>query len=317
MARPLLLTVNGTGAADPFATGLTFPGDLGRHFSNPWNDLLAEFRGPAVANRYDWQPIGYPAAVFPMGPSVDVGRDELVKQILARPKGTKLMISGFSQGACVTDEVWRDEFLSRGGRLYERQGDVLGIVNFGDPMRCPGISNGNKQAGFAVPGKVNGFITGGIAGPDDLTADQTPDFLLSCNNPGDIYGTAPVGDDPWTSETGVGHDMTMIYNAVQKFDGEDVLALVEELADILGVVIKASLSVGSLISTGVAAIAGAFGSLPGIPGLAPDGIKTTNALVSAVLALMNGGMFVLNGLGPHNDYYKMMPAIIDWVAAKA
>lgn len=315
MARPLLVTVNGTGVPDPFGPG--FPADIGRWFSNPWNDILAEFRGPEVANLYDWQPIAYPAATVQMGPSVDAGRNEVVSQVLRRPKGTRTVLVGYSQGASVVDEVWRDEALTPGGRLYERQGDIMGIINFGDPMRCPGISNGNRLAGIAVPGKLNGYTTGGIAGPDDLTPDQTPDFLLSCNNPGDLYATAPVGDKPWETETGVGHDETLIYNLIQDFNGENLLALVEEAADILGVVITSGLSITSLLTTGTSAIAGAFGSTMGIPGIGKEGVKTTNALVSVILALLNGGMFILRGLGPHGDYGKYVPALIDWLSAKA
>ena len=315
MARPLLVTVNGTGVPDPFGPG--FPGDIGKWFANPWNDILAEFRGPEFANLYEWQPIGYPAATVQMGPSVDIGRNNTVDQILRRPRGTKTILSGYSQGALVTDEVWRDEYLSPSGRLHDRQDDVIGIINFGDPMRCPGISNGNKVAGFPVPGKLNGFTTGGIAGPDCLTPEQTPDFLLSCNNPGDLYGTAPVGDKPWETETGVGHDETLIFNLIQDFDGKNLLALAEEAADILGVVLTGGLSITSLLTTGTSAIAGAFGNTMGIPGLGKDGIKDANALVSVILALMNGGMFVLRGLGPHGDYAKMVAPLIDWVTTRA
>lgn len=318
MPRPIFVSVNGTGAPDPYAEGLTFPGDLGRFVSDPWNDIYAEFIGPQVANKFDWRPVGYPAAVFPMGPSYREGVNNTVGVIQnSSAKGTKIVFSGYSQGALVTSTVWRDEFLKPSGRLHERLGDVVGIVNFGDPMRAPGLCNGNLRAGFPVPGTLNGYTTGGIAGPNDLKPEETPDFLLSCNNPGDLYGTAPVGDTPWLKETGVGHDETMIYNLVQDFDGKNLLAFVTEIGKILGVTFAGGLDLMSLITTAASAIGGAFGPMAGIPGLTADGIKTESALVSVVMALLNGGMFILSGLGPHGDYGKMIPAMIDFILSRA
>jgi len=313
--KPLFVSVNGTGVPDPFGPG--FSADIGRVISDPWNDIYAQFMGPQVANKYDWQPIGYPAATFPMGPSVDVGREEVVRQISMRPVGTRLALSGYSQGALVVDETWRDEFIKPSGRLHNRLDDVVAIVNFGDPMRCPGICNGNLRAGFPIPGELDGFTTGGISGPDDLKPEETPDFLMSCNNPGDLYGSAPVGDSPWTKQTGVGHDETMIFNLVQFFNGTNLLALTEEAMKALGVVFSGGLNITSLISVGESVIGGVLSDSVGIPGIPASGASTPNHVVSMVLALLNGGMFVLRGFGPHGDYAKMVPAMVDFVLSKA
>lgn len=305
MRRTVLLTVNGTGIPDPFGWG--FDSDLGRFVANPFYKISSQFWGP-FANIFDWQPVAYPAATFPMGPSVQQGVTETMNQI-ARYPGHNIILSGYSQGALVTDYVWRDHLLVP---KHPRLKDVIGIVNFGDPMRSPGICNGNLRAGFPIPGPQNGFTTGGISGPGDLTKDQTPDFLMSCNNDGDLYGSASVGDNPWTAETGVGHDETMIFNLVQKFDGKNLLAFVEEAMKILGVVVTGQFSLGTLLSVTTSAIFGAIGT-GGIPGIPSTGVATPDHVVALVQALLNGGMFVLKGFGPHGDYAKMVPAMCDWV----
>lgn len=216
--RPVatLYTVNGTGVPDPFGPG--FPADLGR---------MLERSAPGL---FYWQPIGYPAAVYPMRPSVHAGVDELVTQIDRHPG--RIALCGYSQGALVTNTVWRDEILAPGGRLHHRKDEVIALITYGDPMRCPGIARGNAYARQPVPKKLNGQTTGGIAGPDCLTAEQTPDFFLSFANNGDLYATAPVGDNPWETQTEVGHNQTLIYEAVMEFDGRDFLGLAKELTQV-------------------------------------------------------------------------------------
>lgn len=217
--RPVatLFTVNGTGVADPFGPG--FPADLGR---------ALERTAPGL---FYWQPIGYPAAVYPMRPSVMAGAEELVNQIERHPG--RIVLCGYSQGALVTNHVWREEILSGDGRLHHRQQEVIAIITYGDPQRCPGIARGNAYARQPVPKKLNGQTTGGIAGPDCLTAAQTPEFFLSFANNGDLYAAAPVGDDPWNTQTEVGHDQTLIYEAVMEFDGHDFLGLAKEIASVV------------------------------------------------------------------------------------
>lgn len=232
MPKPLFISVNGTGVPDPFGPG--FPADIGRELANPWNDVMAQFWGPQFANRFEWQPIGYRADVFPMRGSVqNSGRPAVLEQIQRRPRGTPLVLSGYSQGAIVTNYVWRDDILNPRGVLNDRLEDVKAIINFGDPMRCPGIANGNAYARTPLPAKLNGHTTGGIAGADCLTADETPDFLLSFANDGDLYAAAPVGDDPWSSPTKVGSYQTLIYEMVMDFDGRDILAFARAAAKLV------------------------------------------------------------------------------------
>lgn len=218
--RHTVFTVNGTGVADPFGPG--FAADTGRGVDD---------------SIWCWQPIGYPAAMFPMGPSVQAGRTELNNQIdryTRSPTCTgKIALSGYSQGALVTDIVWRDDILNPNGRLHHRLPDVVAIVNFGDPMRCPGIANGNLWAGQAPPATLDGATTGGIAGPQDLTPAQTPDFLLSFANDGDLYASAPVGDSPWTAEAAAGHEETLVFNIIQNTSLTTLLGVAAELVGIL------------------------------------------------------------------------------------
>lgn len=212
-----LLTVNGTGVADPSGAG--FPADLARA-------LLTQAEG-----MWNWQPVGYPAAAFPMGPSVRVGRAALCAQIRRHPGPVAL--SGYSQGALIVGTVWRDDILAADGVLHHRLDDVAAIVNYGDPMRCPGVANGNAFAGQPLPRNINGFVSGGIAGPGNLTPEQTPDFLLSFANDGDHYTCAPTGLDPWKKETELGHQERIIFDAVQDATVATVSAIATAVAEML------------------------------------------------------------------------------------
>lgn len=279
MARPVLITVNGTAVPDPFGPG--FSGDIGRAMQvNPWRVVCDKLDGLApVLPEYDWQPIGYPAATFPIGPSVQAGRAEVVSQIRRRPRGTKTALSGYSQGALVVDAVWEDDILNPAGVLHERLDDVVGIVNFGDPERCPGIANGNKVAGLALPAKLNGQTTGGIAGPRCLTAAQTPDFLLSCALDGDLYAAAPVGDNPWSAESGVGAIETRIYNFVLSGSFQDFLANAKVLAELFTMPLQTVIALGE--------------------------------------AIFNGMKFLVQGQSaPHWKYEPFFPAVVDWLRSQ-
>lgn len=236
MTQPVLITVNGTGVPDPFGPG--FSGDIGRAFQiNPWQLVADKLDGLVTpAPPLFWQPIGYPAAVVPMGPSVEIGRAEVNRQIGMRPRGTRLILSGYSQGAIVTGEVWVHDILDPKGVHHDRLNDVVGVINFGDPLRCPGIAHGNEVAGQPMPKTLDGQVTGGIAGPADLTADQTPDFYLSCALDGDLYAAAPVGPSPWTKESSVGKVETNIYDIIEQPSFSDVISIAKDLGMPIGTV---------------------------------------------------------------------------------
>ena len=195
-----LLTVNGTAVS-------------------MWDGPPADTARAVGDDVFKWQPIGYPSATFPMLPSRQAGEEELVRQIRLHPG--RLALAGYSQGALITGVVWRDRILNPAGDLHNRLPDVVGIIHWGDPMRCPGIARGNDFAGQPHPAQLDGQITGGIAGPDNLTAEQTPDFLLSFANDGDLYASCPVGE--------VGKVEKLIFDIVQQATITDLLAVAEEV----------------------------------------------------------------------------------------
>ena len=139
------------------------------------------------------------------------------------------MLCGYSQGAIVTDVVWTLDLLAAGGVIHDRLPDVAAIFNFGDPLRCPGIANGNLLAGVPLPRDLDGVVTGGIAGPADLTPEQTPELLYSFALDGDLYASAPVGADPWHAEAAPGRVETNIYDIVQEATVIDVAEIAEDL----------------------------------------------------------------------------------------
>jgi hypothetical protein len=282
MAKPMFLSVNGTGVPDPFGPG--FSADIGRSLSDPWNDVYAEFMGSGFKNKFYWQPIGYPAATFPMNPSQKAAQAELSRQITIHeadgscPIGYPLALSGYSQGAIAVGQFWRDQILNPKGAHHNRLADVEvgGIINFGDPIRSPGIAHGNEVAGFAVPKKLDGQTTGGIAGPGCLKPEETPDYLLSCALDGDLYAAAPVGDTPWVKEPEVGLLETRIYNFVLQGSWQTFLANVEDLADLF--------------------------------------LMPVATIIAAAQAIFNGMKFLFAGPeAPHWQYGPFVPAMVDWL----
>ena len=162
-------------------------------WDNNFGNLAAECGSDArVAPYYTWLAIDYPAQTFPMGPGIDAGVKDLVNQISNREG--KFALVGYSQGAIITCRVWRDEILNPNGQLHDRLGDIFAHVTFGNPMRCPGIAHGNALVPYDLPMPLDGYVTGGIAGPDDLTPWQTAPWHMDFAHDGDMYAAAPVGD---------------------------------------------------------------------------------------------------------------------------
>lgn len=229
-----LFTVGGTdemGPTDPNQ----FPVQVAeRLVASGWQIVADKLDGLATISPVRWFPINYPAVLYPMAPSVQSGRENLIAAIQTAPG--PFVLCGYSQGAIVTDVVWSQDILANAGVLHGRLPDVAAIFNFGDPLRCPGIANGNLLAGIPLPVYLDGVVTGGIAGPADLTPQQTPDFFYSFALDGDLYASAPVGTDPWTAEAPAGFVETSIYNVVQQATVIDVIALAEDLAVPVGLV---------------------------------------------------------------------------------
>lgn len=260
--RITYLSVNGTGV--DMWTG--YPADIGRAL-NP--------------DKYYWQPIGYPAATFPMQPSVDEGVAELVNQIRGRKNdatvgtGSKFVLCGYSQGGLIVSIVWRDHILNPSGDLHDRIDDCLGVITYGNPMRAPGIANGNVYAGQAIPAASEGSTTGGIAAEEDLHPSEVPDHFLDFANDGDLYAACPVGDDPWNNLSGIGRNENLVYDIIQGFDWNDFVAIVNKVLELLS--------------------------------------NPWNEVIPLVYAVYNGGLFFALGMNsPHYTYN--IDAAVRWLA---
>jgi hypothetical protein len=135
----------------------------------------------AVESKWLWQPIGYPAAPFPMNRSIQAGRAELVRQFeIHRDRIVKhgAAIAGYSQGAIVMSETWLDDVLAPTGRLAWARTHIRKSAMFGNPMR---------QAGFVQPdpgGPPAPMTSHGIA---DRLLTNTPPWWKEWAHAGDLY----------------------------------------------------------------------------------------------------------------------------------
>lgn len=232
-----LLTINGTSS---------FPTDPNNYPSmvalaltpSPWQAVADKIDGIATSPLINWLPLNYPMATYPMGASVATGITNAIAVLNANPG--PFAVAAYSQGSIVWSTLWRDHILSPTGDLHDRLDDVVAAVNWGNPMRAPGVSNGNAYAGWAMPAEQYGVQTGGIAGTNDLTVAQTPSWWLDFVNPNDLYTDCPVG-------TQAGTDEMLIYNIVMSMAAPSVgavIALLESavvqlsspIAELIGVI---------------------------------------------------------------------------------
>lgn len=188
-SKVVIFTVAGTGAN----WDVGYPFDLAR-----WQDQ----------ERVILQPIGYPAAMFPMGPSVNQGIDELVNQMrihLDAEPSRKFILIGYSQGALVTSKVLQR--MQGSGDLARYMDRCIAGVTFGNPAREHG-----KYVGTNNPGGQ---------GLDPKCIANTPSWWYDYCTVGDIYGAGPGNDDHEAAEY-----MTSIFLAVQGhlLTGQDNLA---------------------------------------------------------------------------------------------
>jgi len=212
--------------------------------SDMWSGFPAQV-AQAAQNAYPkvfyWQPVGnWPAAAFPMGPSVDAGVAEGQRLLTQEHTSGQIILIGYSQGAICASHLWRDVILNPGGACHNRVNDVIAAITFGNPCRAPGVANGNAFAGWPMPAEIDGVVTGGIAGPDDLTPAQTPAFWYDFVNTmagvdnHDLYTECPTGPTPATNEAGPGVIETQIYDIVQQATGPDIFAIVSDVLKLVG-----------------------------------------------------------------------------------
>lgn len=130
---------------------------------------------------WNWIPVSYSAALYPMASSISDGIEQLVAAIETVPIGTKIALIGVSQGAVVTSQTWENEFVSSSGRLHARMNDVVGAVTFGNPRR----KAGSHAVGTPDPGGH------GIAASNLQT--NVPSWWYDYADPDDIVPTVPTG----------------------------------------------------------------------------------------------------------------------------
>ena len=172
-------TVDGTLAASDTDPG-QYPNQVAvALLPSEWQFVADQLAGLATVPLLDWVPTAYPAAVYPMGASVNTGVAQLITNIQASPLGTPKGLAGYSQGAIVTSTVWRDYILNPSGSLHAYLPDFEagGSVTWGNPMRAPNVCNGNTYAGWApqsgggISGS-NGGAGSGLTGYSVIAADN-------------------------------------------------------------------------------------------------------------------------------------------------
>lgn len=190
--------------------------------------------------------IGYKAATFPMWPSVQQGRVNLVASLRAWANwctaqfGYVLPIigTGYSQGSMVWDQVYVLDMLPEYGVLHDLLPYLYRIYQFGHIFRTPGIAWGNALAGLPQSIKQDGVETGGIGLGLDLTVAQTnrlaPDgnpTVYSCGNLGDLYACCSVGLNPWTAPAKEGKVGKIFMSIVMQPTFADVVSTVKVLGE--------------------------------------------------------------------------------------
>lgn len=99
-----------------------------------WDGFIPNDPFPQLLSDELWtfQRVPYPAQMVFMGPSIEIGVEWVISQILATPVGTPFALGGYSQGAAVMSRVYNE---CRQGRLADRRADLRAMVTFGNPMR--------------------------------------------------------------------------------------------------------------------------------------------------------------------------------------
>lgn len=205
--RPLLITVCGTGV--------------------PWWVGPDADTARALEGEYFWQPVGYPAAPFPMGKSITAAIDECHMQFnrtdpgfqhRARIEKYGLALAGYSQGAVVISELWENHIKPEGGTLHWAKPYLTKAVTWGNP---------NRERGQVYPdyggSPMASYSSQGVS---STGMRDTPDWWRNYAHTGDLYACAEPGDAQ--------QDKNAIWQIVRDLDiftGPDsLLAQVIELA---------------------------------------------------------------------------------------
>lgn len=206
-ARPVLFTVCGTGV--------------------PWWVGPDADTARAVEHKYRWQPVGYPAAPLPMGPSIAAGRAELATQL--EKHRTQVIrygaaLAGYSQGAIVVSETWEQDIKPEDGRLRWVYPHLTKAVTWGNPCREKGKVWRDVGAPPSPPGHQ---------GVTEQLMTNTPDWWRNYAHQGDLYADVPADES--------GEDRTAIWKIIRSgdmFKGPD--SLLRQVLELTGAVQDAS-----------------------------------------------------------------------------
>jgi hypothetical protein len=194
--RPMMFTVCGTGV--PWWVG-------------PDADMAR-----SLENIYKWQPIGYPAAPFPMGKSIKEGKAELRNQLSLHREQIErngAVLCGYSQGAVITSEVWEFDIKPDNGAANWAKQHIKKAVTFGNPSR----ELGKVWPDFAPDYEPAPANTSGVAHPSERLKD-TPSWWRDYAHKGDLYACCTQDES--------GEDKTAIWRIIRGekfFLGPDTL----------------------------------------------------------------------------------------------
>lgn len=206
--RPLLITVCGTGV--------------------PWWVGPDADTARACEDKLFWQPVGYPAAPFPMGKSITAAIDEAHVQLNRADPGFMhreriekygLVLAGYSQGAVVISELWENHIKPAGGTLHWAKPYLTKAVTWGNPNREQGKVypdyGGSPMASYTSQGVSSSGMR------------DTPDWWRNYAHTGDLYACAEPGDSQQDKNA-----IWAIVRDLNVFTGPDsLLAQVIELAE--------------------------------------------------------------------------------------
>ena len=151
--------------------------DFGKEFDYDQPGYGAQIARSLDPNIFTWYPVAYNSDAFPLNVGVEAAVDKAVSLILGNT--SKVFLIGHGKGAVVASKLY-DEF--RSGRLVGRRADLLGVFNFGNPLR---------EEGHTIPGGIDPGGHG-IAPLNERLVD-TEDLVWEFSAPNDPMSS--LGDD--------------------------------------------------------------------------------------------------------------------------
>jgi hypothetical protein len=145
-----------------------FTGDHGNEIDYTQSGAAAQVGRSLNPSIFNWIPVAYNTTAYPIATALQTTVDRTIDMILGSTGKVFLVGNGF--GAVVTSMLYK-QFLS-GGKLNSRTSDLLGVYNFGSPMR---------QAGHTIP---SGIDPGGFgAAPASQRLTSTGSLVWEFANP--------------------------------------------------------------------------------------------------------------------------------------